>query len=166
LHVNYLSFNSLIFRSTKKFVTSFVSIGSEVTSFFDFLKFAFCRCCYVASASLLSVQVAHWTKDQPATSDQSAAHSWQTRRIFEIASARRSDTHKPVTVTQSISTSENPLRHFVSIKTKAFPCAPFSVGSPPAQLSAALRVSPKRRDRSRRSASEPDVNLSVHPAPQ
>ena len=69
----------MIFRLTKKFVTSFVSIGSEVTSFLNFLKFAFCRCCYVASASLLPVQVAHWTKDQPATSDQSSAHSWQTR---------------------------------------------------------------------------------------
>jgi hypothetical protein len=59
----------LIFRLTKKFVTSFVSIGSEVTSFFNFLKFAFCRCCYVASASLLPVKslIGPKTNQQQAT---------------------------------------------------------------------------------------------------
>lgn len=49
LQVSYLGFNSLIFRSTKRFVTPFLSIGSEVTSFFNFLNFAFCRCYYIPS---------------------------------------------------------------------------------------------------------------------
>ena len=82
LHVNYLSFNSLIFRSTKKFVTSFVSIGSEVTTFFDFLKFAFCRCCYVASASLPPVKslIGPKTNQQQATNP--LRHSWQTETDF------------------------------------------------------------------------------------
>ena len=42
LAFSYLGFNSLIFLVNKKLVTSFVSIVLEVTSFFNFLNFAFC----------------------------------------------------------------------------------------------------------------------------
>jgi hypothetical protein len=49
--VSYLGFNSLIFLVNRKLVTSFVSIVLEVTSFFNFLKLAFCP-----------VQDVHWTK--------------------------------------------------------------------------------------------------------
>jgi len=42
LAFSYLGFNSLIFLVNNKLVTSFVSIVLEVTSFFNFLNFAFC----------------------------------------------------------------------------------------------------------------------------
>src|SRR5688572_17680716 len=67
LHFNCLGFNSLIFRSTGKFVTPFLSIGSEVTTFFIFSKFAFLPS---ETAGLLFSSVVYWTngrKEQRAT---------------------------------------------------------------------------------------------------
>ena len=117
LHINCLGFNSLIFWSTKKFVTPFLSIGSEVTTFLFFPNSHFCRpkpraCCLVQSFI-----------------GPTGARS----------SERRIQYHTLVLI-KKVSTSERPAVTFCRSRVKDSPCAPFSVGSPPAQLSASLRV--------------------------
>jgi hypothetical protein len=117
LHINCLGFNSLIFRSTGKFVTPFLSIGSEVTTFFIFSKFAFLPS---ETASLLFSSVVYWTnggKEQRATNP--IPHPCTDKKSQYLRAPRC---------------------YILSIRVKDSPCAPFSVGSPPAQLSASLRV--------------------------
>jgi len=118
LHINCLGFNSLIFRSTGKFVTPFLSIGSEVTTFLFFQNSHFCRpkpraCCLVQSFI-------------GPTGARSSERRIQYRTLVLI---------------KKVSTSERPAVTFCCrSRVKDSPCAPFSVGSPPAQLSASLRV--------------------------